>query len=138
MSFYMSAYIMDAIYFMTPFPLMNWSWSVFYPEPVHKYHSALWEEKDKDIFYDVCHFVIIPMQKLFFGCEPPRISDAVIESLKSVVHWFIEEIFSYIRVYGYSIPPLRTSKIPTRQIGVRRSSSSDRQGWCWVGIKSNS
>jgi hypothetical protein len=54
-SFYMSAYIMDAICFMTPFPLMNWSWSVSFPEPVHKYHSALWEENAKDIFYDVCH-----------------------------------------------------------------------------------
>jgi hypothetical protein len=25
--FYMSTYVMDAIYFMTPFPLMNWSWN---------------------------------------------------------------------------------------------------------------
>jgi hypothetical protein len=24
-SFYMSTYVMDAIYFMIPFPLMNWS-----------------------------------------------------------------------------------------------------------------
>jgi hypothetical protein len=38
MSFYMSAYIMDAICFMTHFPLMNWSWNVSCPEPVHKYH----------------------------------------------------------------------------------------------------
>jgi hypothetical protein len=40
-SFYMSSYIMDSICFMTPFPLMNWSWNVSFPEPVHKYHSSL-------------------------------------------------------------------------------------------------
>jgi hypothetical protein len=96
---------------------MNWSWNVSCPEPVHKYHSALWEENAKDVFYDVCHFVIIPMHKLFFGCEPPRISDAVIESLKSVADWFIEENFSYIRVYGCSIPPHALPKfLPDRLV----------------------
>jgi hypothetical protein len=57
------------------------------------------------------------MHKLFFGCEPPRISDAVIESLKSVADWFIEEIFSYIRVYGCSIPPHALPKfLPDRLV----------------------
>ena len=51
------------------------------------------------------------MHKLFFACEPPRISNAVIESLKSVADWFIEEIFSYIRVYGCSILPHALPKI---------------------------
>jgi hypothetical protein len=38
-AFYMSAYIMDAICFMTPFPLMNWSWNPTCTEPIHEYHS---------------------------------------------------------------------------------------------------
>jgi hypothetical protein len=33
--FYMSAYIMDTICFMTPFPLMNWSWTPTSFEPIH-------------------------------------------------------------------------------------------------------
>jgi hypothetical protein len=116
-SFYMSAYIMDAICFMTPFPLMNWSWNVSCPEPVHKYHSALWEENAKNVFYEVCHYVIIPLHKIFFGCEPPRISNTIIENLKSVADWFIEENFSYVRVYGCSIPPHALPKIlPDRLI----------------------
>jgi hypothetical protein len=101
----MSAYIMDAICYVTPFPLMNWSWNISCLEPIHKYHSTLWEENVKDAFYEVCHFIIIPMHKIFFGCEPPRISDAITENLKADVDWFIEENFSYIRVYGCSIPP---------------------------------
>jgi hypothetical protein len=42
-AFYMSAYIMDAICFVTPFSLMNWSWNITCPEPIHEYHSVLWE-----------------------------------------------------------------------------------------------
>jgi hypothetical protein len=42
-AFYMSSYIMDVICFMTPFPLMNWSWNPTYTEPIHEYHSKLWK-----------------------------------------------------------------------------------------------
>jgi hypothetical protein len=42
-AFYMSTYIMDAICFTTPFPLMNWSWNPTCTEPIHEYHSKLWE-----------------------------------------------------------------------------------------------
>jgi hypothetical protein len=57
------------------------------------------------------------MHKLFFRCEPPHISNAVIESLKSVADWFIEENFSSVRVYGCSIPPYALPKfLPDRLI----------------------
>jgi hypothetical protein len=48
--FYMSSYIINTIYFMTHFPLMNWSWTPTSVEPIHFYHSKLWEEKSKDFF----------------------------------------------------------------------------------------
>jgi hypothetical protein len=35
-AFYMSVYLMDAICFMTPFPMMNWSWNITYPESIHE------------------------------------------------------------------------------------------------------
>jgi hypothetical protein len=47
-AFYMSPYIMDDICLSTPFPLMNWSWNLTYPEPIHEYHSKLWEENAKE------------------------------------------------------------------------------------------
>ena len=56
-------------------------------------------------FYEICHYVIIPLHKIFFRYEPPRISNTIIENLKPVTDWFIEENFSYVRVYGCSIPP---------------------------------
>jgi hypothetical protein len=66
---------------------------------------VLWEENDKDAFYEVFHFIIITMHKIFFGCEPPCIFDAITENLKAIADWFIEENFSYIKVYSCSIPP---------------------------------
>jgi hypothetical protein len=38
-------------------------------------------------------------------CAPPHISELVIGSFRAVVDWFIEENFSYIRVFRCSIPP---------------------------------
>jgi hypothetical protein len=70
-AFYMSAYIMDAICFMTPFPLMNWSWNPSCTEPIHEYHSKLWEENAKDSFYEIFHFMVIPVHQMLYSCAPP-------------------------------------------------------------------
>jgi len=100
-AFYMFAYIMDAIYFTTPFPLMNWSWNPTCTEPIHEYHSKLWEENGKDSFYKNFHFIVIPLHQMFYGYAPLRISESFIGNLKAVSNWFIEENFSYIRVFRW-------------------------------------
>jgi hypothetical protein len=69
--FYMSAYIMDAICFITPFPLMNWSWTPTSAEPIHFYHSKLWEEKAKDFFYEIFHHVVVPRSYRFIWFPTP-------------------------------------------------------------------
>jgi hypothetical protein len=113
----MSAYIMDAICFSTPLPLMNWSWKPTYLEPIHEYHSKLWEENAKDSFYEIFHFVVIPLHQMLYGCAPPCISESVIGNLRVVVDWFIEENFSYIRVFKCSIPPQAPPKfLPDRLV----------------------
>jgi hypothetical protein len=96
---------MDAICFITPFPLMNWSWTPTSAEPIHFYHSKLWEEKAKDFFYEICHNVVVPVHIALYGFPPPRISDRIMGNLGKLADWFIEENFSYIRVFGCSVPP---------------------------------
>jgi hypothetical protein len=104
-SFFMSAYIMDAICFMTPFPLMSWSWTPTNAEPIHVYHSKLWEDKAKEFVYEIFNWVMVPMHVSIFGHPPPRISDKIMANLSSVEDWYIEAEFSYIRVFGSSVPP---------------------------------
>jgi hypothetical protein len=96
--FYMSAYVMDAICFMTPFPLMNWSWTPPSSEPIHFYHS-------KYLFYEICHNVVVLVHISIYGHPPPRILERITGNLGKLADWFIEHNFSYIRVFGCFVPP---------------------------------
>ena len=89
-SFLMSAYIMDAICFMTPFPLMNWSWSPSNIEPIHVYHLKLWEDKAKEFIYEIFNWVMVPLHVTIFSWPPPRISDSITTNLSSIADWYIE------------------------------------------------
>jgi hypothetical protein len=116
-AFYMSAYIMDDIFLSTPFPLMNLSWSPTYLEPIHEYHSKLCEENPKDSFYEICYFIVIPLHKMLYGCVAPNILESVIGNLREFTDWFIEDKFSYIRIFGCSIPPHALEKfLPNRLV----------------------
>jgi hypothetical protein len=103
--FYMYAYIMDSICFITPFPLMNWSWTPTNAKPIHFYHSKMWEEKAKDFFYKICHNVVVRVHIALYGFPPPQILDKIMGNLGKIEDWFIEEIFSYIKVFGCSVSP---------------------------------
>jgi hypothetical protein len=115
--FYMSTYIMDAICFMTPFPLMNWSWTPASSEPIHFYHSKLWEENAKDLFYEICHNVVVPIHVAIYGHPPPRISEHIMGNLGTIADWYIEQNFSYIRVFDCFISPHALPKfLPDRLV----------------------
>jgi len=101
----MSTYLMDAICFMNPFPLMNWSWTPTSAEPIHFYYSKLWEDKAKDLFYEICHRVVVLIDIGLYGFPPPQISERIMGNVGKIVDWYIEEKFSYIRFFGFSVPP---------------------------------
>jgi hypothetical protein len=115
--FFMSAYIMDVICFMTPFPLMGWNWTPNNAKPIHVYHSKLWEDKVKDFFYEICNWVVVPMHISIYGFPTPRISDKIVTNLGKIAYWYIEEHFSYIRVFGCLVPPHAPPKfLPDRLV----------------------
>jgi hypothetical protein len=126
--FYMSTYIMDAICFRTPFPLMNWSWTPTVTEPIHFYHSKLWEENAKDSFYEICHNVVIPIHEIIYGHPPPRISEQIIGNLGAIADWYIEERFSYIRVFGcftspHALPIFLPDRLVCREVAYQTVST---------------
>jgi hypothetical protein len=84
-SFFMSVYIMDVMCFMKPFPLMIWSWAPSDVEPIHVYHSKLWEDKASDFIYEIFNWVMVPMHISIFGNPPPRILDSIDTNLRNVV-----------------------------------------------------
>jgi hypothetical protein len=105
-SFFMSAYIMDAICSMTPFPLMSWAWTPAEDRPVHVYHEKLWENKADSFIYEIFNWVMVPLHIAIFGHPPPRISDNIAANLSGIVDWYVEAEFSYFRVFGAVVPPL--------------------------------
>jgi hypothetical protein len=94
--FFMSAYIMDVVCSMTPFPLMRWSWNPIKDEPIHVYHSKLWENKAANFMYKIFNWVTVPLHVTIFGHPPPRISDNIVMNMRSIVDWYVEEDFSYL------------------------------------------
>jgi hypothetical protein len=103
--FYMSSYIMDAIFFHTYFPQMGWQWTPSSAEPIHIYHSKLWEENAKEHFYEIFIMLLFLFTKHSLVFYHPRITEKYMHNLDQIGDWYIEETFSYIRVYGCNAPP---------------------------------
>jgi hypothetical protein len=48
----------------------------------------------------------VPLHIAIFGLSPPRISDSIAANLSSIMDWYVEEEFSYFRVFRAVVPPL--------------------------------
>jgi hypothetical protein len=62
-----------------------------------------------------------PVHVSIFSHLPPKISDNIATNLSSMEDWYIEAEFSYIRVFGTSVPPytlllLLLDKLACREI----------------------
>jgi hypothetical protein len=101
----MSMYIMDTVCFLMPFPLMSWSWNPSKDEPIHIYHSKLWEDKASYFVYEIFNWVMVTLHVTIFGHPPPRILDSIVVNLSSIDDWYAEAESSYCRVFGASVPP---------------------------------
>ena len=103
--FYFSAYIMDAIYFYTKFPIMGWKWTLQDPYPIHLNHKQISESHYIPHFYKICHGVILPLHQFIFNKKAPMFSKEVATDLLVVGKYFVEEWFTYIRVFGSTMNP---------------------------------
>jgi hypothetical protein len=150
-SFFMSAYIMDAVCSMTPFPLMSWTWNPVQEKPVHEYHDKLWENKADKFIYEIFNWVMVPLHIAIFGHPPPRISDSIAANLSGIADWYVEAEFSYFRVFGATVPPLALplfipDKLACREIarqtvigGVSKElKASSKKVWSFFPVRLNS
>jgi hypothetical protein len=150
-SFFMSAYIMDTVCSMTPFPLMRWAWNTYQEKPVHEYHDKLLENKVDKFIYEIFNWVMVPLHIAIFGHPPPRISDNIAASLSGIADWYVEAEFSYFRVFGATVPPLALplfipDKLVCREItrqtvigGVSKElKASSKKVWPFFPVRLNS
>jgi len=72
--FYLAAYVMDSICYVSKFPVMSWKWTTQDPLPIHVYHKILWDSQFTPHFYQICHGLILPLYKMLYDKDPPRCS----------------------------------------------------------------
>jgi hypothetical protein len=48
----------------------------------------------------------VPLHVTIFGLLPPRIPEGLAASLNHIIDWYVEEQFSYLRVFIAIVPPL--------------------------------
>jgi hypothetical protein len=77
----------------------------------------MWEENAKDCFYEIFHNVIIPIHEAIYGHPPPKIYEQIMGNLGVIADWYIQESFSYIRVFGcYESPHALPRFLPDRLV----------------------
>lgn len=99
-SFFLSAYVMDAICFVYDFPIMGWRWTVQNPLLIQVYHKVLWKSNFIPRFFKICHGVMLPIYKMLYNRDAPIFSPEAEVDILSMARWFGEELFAYIRVFG--------------------------------------
>ena len=97
---FMSASVMDAIYFFSQFPNMGWKWTLQNPLPIHIYHNILWESQFHPHFYKRCQGIILPIHRVVFDNIVPRFSKEAKVDIFPEARSFGEVTFTYIRVFG--------------------------------------
>ena len=73
---------------------------------MHEYHSKLWENNANKFIYEIFNWVMVPLHITLFGLSPTHISDSIAVNLSHIADWYVEEEFSYLRVFGAVVPPL--------------------------------
>ncbi len=81
---------MDAICYVSKFPVMGWKWTTQDPLPIHVYHKELLDSKFPPFFYKICHGVMLPLYKMLYDKDAPRCSPEADVDILTVARWFRE------------------------------------------------
>jgi hypothetical protein len=89
-TFYMGLYLLDIICASNPFPRLNWNWNIA-KTPIHVHCQAMWENKYKRNYAQLCDFFIAPLYRLIFCRECPWQSREAMKLLRSIDNWYLQE-----------------------------------------------
>jgi hypothetical protein len=92
--FFMLGYLIDVVCAVTPFPLLAWNWSPS-EEVIHIHCSKMWAINCRHFFYEICNHFMIPLHLILKNQPAPRFTQEVINVIKEIGDWFIDEFFIY-------------------------------------------
>jgi hypothetical protein len=102
--FYMSAYLIDAIYSSIQFPALDGIGTKI-NLLVHIYCSNLWNINYKKYLYNICDYFLAPLYTIIFGFPRYKISKEAMAGMKGIEYWYLGKYYTYIRVYGSTGAP---------------------------------
>lgn len=122
--FYLSAYIVDTIYFNSEYPFLGCKWTPQDSNPIHIYHKELWKAHYRNHLYRIYHGFILPVYYAIFNKSTLRLFELACVDLTAIGSWFGEEKFTYIRFFGSTIDPhvlplYIPDKLPARQLAYQ-------------------
>lgn len=111
--FYMSAYLLDMAIAQINFPDVGLNW-VSNPIPIHELFSILWADHYIPHFYTICDKIMPRVYTILFGQAPRRISADAALTIKRLGHWFLEDFFTIIRIFGNEEASYLPSYVPDK------------------------
>lgn len=84
---------------MIDFPELRLTW-LGNPIPVDEFFSILWADNYIPHFYNICDKIMAQVHLILFGQTPPRISLEASLTIRRLGHWYLEEFFTIIRIFG--------------------------------------
>jgi hypothetical protein len=60
----------------------------------------MWDINCKNFFYDIYNFFMVPLYFVLKNQPAPRFTQESIDAIKDIGDWYVDEEFSYIRIYG--------------------------------------
>lgn len=134
--FFMSAYVMDTIYFGSKFLVLGWKWTMQDPLLIHVYHKSPWDSKFHPCFYNICQGVMLHIHQQVYNRTTARFSKEATVDILPIAIWFGEDTFTYIRVFGsivslHFLPYYAPDKLMAKEIAYQNV----REGGLSKGLK---
>jgi len=79
---------------------MGWKWTTNDPTPIFLSYKKMWEQEYIPHFHQLCQGVVLPLHQLVFNRRCLRFTKESITDLQVIGRYFLEESFSYIRIFG--------------------------------------
>jgi hypothetical protein len=112
----MDSYLLDVMCAKNVFTSMNLRWHVV-ELPVHVYFNVLWENRYKKSYCLMCDEFIALIYFILFNKECPRLSVTAKKMISKVVHWYLDECATYIRVFRVTgAPHILPDHVPDRLV----------------------
>jgi len=113
--FYMAAYLLDLVCTAIHFLEIKLQWGSGSPA-IHEMFQVMWTNRYPVHFYFICNMIMPQVFQALNGILPSRLSIEARNAIQSPGHWYLEELFTIIRVVGNKVVHYLPWFVPDRLV----------------------